>query len=85
MMTDTFKSGQWRICATCLGTIKPRDRACYLYDEIACMDCLTADEEKAVEKLSELPYYFDDSEQSNDGGEEHGGTADLEGSEVPES
>lgn len=46
-MSDTFKSGQWRICAQCLGSIKPKDRAAYVYDEVACMDCLTAAEEAA--------------------------------------
>jgi hypothetical protein len=53
-MTDTFKSGQWRICSGCLASIKPRDRACYLYDEVHCMDCLTESEEKAVNELTKL-------------------------------
>lgn len=53
-MSETFKSGQWRICALCLGTIRPKDRATYIDDEIACMDCLTAEEEKALREHSEL-------------------------------
>lgn len=45
-MSETFKSGQWRICAECLASIKPKDRVTVLYDEIVCMDCLTANEEE---------------------------------------
>lgn len=51
-MTDTFKSGQRRICAGCLAHIEPRDRVCVLYDEIHCMTCLTADEDDAADDLS---------------------------------
>lgn len=51
-MTDTFKSGQWRVCAGCIASIAPKDRVCVLYDEIHCMACLTADEEKAADDLS---------------------------------
>lgn len=36
---DTFKSRQWRICAHCLGTIKPNDRIAYVHEEVACTDC----------------------------------------------
>lgn len=58
-MTETFKSGQWRICSLCLSSIKPKDRACYLYDEVACMDCLTAEEEKATAEHTRLSEELD--------------------------
>jgi hypothetical protein len=58
-MSDTFKSGQWRICAHCLGTIQPKDRATYIADEIACMECLTAEEERALAEHSELSQELD--------------------------
>lgn len=62
-MTDTFKSGQWRVCAGCIASIAPKDRVCVLYDEIHCMACLTADEEKSADDLSrEFPYYGPDVE-----------------------
>jgi len=51
-VTDTFKSGQRRICAGCLAHIEPRDRVCVLYDEIHCMKCLTDDEEDSFRDLS---------------------------------
>jgi hypothetical protein len=34
-----FKSNQHRICAMCLGTIKPKDMCGYVFDEIACNEC----------------------------------------------
>lgn len=51
-MTDTFKSGQWRVCAGCIASIAPKDRVCVLYDEIHCMTCLTADEEDSFRDLT---------------------------------
>lgn len=51
-MTDTFKSGQWRICSGCLIAIRPKDRVCILYDEIHCMDCLSDDESDAFNDLT---------------------------------
>lgn len=62
-MTETFKSGQWRICALCLGSIKPKDRATYIHDEVACMDCLTAEEEKALQEHTELSQELESKEQ----------------------
>lgn len=69
-VTETFKSGQWRICSLCLGSIKPKDRACFLFDEIACMACLTAEEEKAVAEHSQLSEELDSpSEETEDDGD----------------
>lgn len=59
-MSDTFKSGQWRICSLCLNSIKPKDRACYLYDEVACMDCLTISEQQAADEHSKLSQELDE-------------------------
>lgn len=58
-MSETFKSGQWRICAHCLGTIAPKDRATYIDDEVACMDCLTAQEERALAEHTQLSEELD--------------------------
>lgn len=36
---ETFKSGEWRICAICTSTIKPKDKVGYVWDEVACAEC----------------------------------------------
>lgn len=65
-MSETFKSGQWRICALCLGSIKPNDRATYISDEIACMACLASDETILATKEREMMLAYEALRVSND-------------------
>lgn len=63
-MTETFKSGQRRICAGCLAAIEPRDRVCVLYDEIHCMGCLTDSEETREDPMGDNIDNIIETEQS---------------------
>lgn len=59
-MSEIFVSGNFRICASCLGDIGPDDRCQYVHGEITCIPCratqlveriMTEQEEERLEEL----------------------------------
>lgn len=55
MTNETFKSGEWRICAICTSTIRPKDKIGFVWEEVACLECARS---AATEPLD--PVYVED-------------------------